>query len=50
MKKDQNLPQKKTFTLIIVSENHFQTVQIIREINHLITLTTEVDQRPKKFT
>ena len=34
--------------MIIVLENNFQTVQIIQEINHLITLTTEVDHQTKE--
>ena len=46
--KDQNLPIK-TFTVIIVLENQFQTIQIIQEINHLITLATEEDYRTKEI-
>ena len=42
MKKIENY-QIKIFTVITILENHFQTVQIIQEINDLITLTTEVD-------
>ena len=30
-------------------ENHFQTVQIIQEINHLISLITEADHQIKKI-
>ena len=46
MKKDQNLPIK-IITVIIALENHFQTAQIVQEINHLIILTTEVDHQTK---
>ena len=48
MKKDQNIPNK-TFTVIIVLENHFQTVQNIQKINHLITLSTEADHQTKEI-
>ena len=37
----------KTYIVIIFQENHFQTTQIIQEINHHITLVIEVD-RPNK--
>ena len=42
--------QIKTFTVIISSqENHFQTAHLIQEINHLTTLTTEVDHQTKEI-
>ena len=44
MKKDQNLPNKNIYIVIIVQENHFQVVQIIQEINHHITPVIEVDR------
>ena len=46
--KDQNLPIK-TFTVIIVLEKQFQTIQIIQEINQLITLTSEEDYQTKEI-
>ena len=39
--------QTRIYTVIIALENHFQATQIIREINHHITLVIEVD-RPNK--
>ena len=41
--------QIRIFTSIIVLENHFQTVQIVQEINHLTTLITEADHRNKEI-
>ena len=46
MKKDQNLPNKNIY-VIIVQENHFQLTQITQETNHHITQIIEVD-RPNK--
>ena len=48
MEKDQNL-SVKTFTVIIVLKNHFQTIQIIQKTNHLITLIIEADQQYKEI-
>ena len=39
----------KTSRAIIVLENYFQIIQIILEINHLITQTTDDNQRSKKI-
>ena len=44
IKKDQNLPNKKIYILIIVQENHFQTTQIIQEMNDHITPVLEIDR------
>ena len=41
--------QIKLLTVIIALKNHFQTAQIIQKINHLITLTTEVDHQTKEI-
>ena len=41
--------QIKIITVIIALENHYQLAQIIQEINHLITLTTEVDHQIKEI-
>ena len=41
--------QTKTFIVTIALENHYQIAQIIQEINHLITLTTEVDHQIKEI-
>ena len=41
--------QIKTLTVKIVLEDHFQTVQIIQEINHLITLIIEADHQTKEI-
>ena len=43
------MDQIKSFTVIIVLENHFQTDQIIQETNHLKTLTTEDDHQTKEL-
>ena len=47
MKKDQNLPNKNIYIVIIVQENHFQVTQITQETNHHITQVIEID-RPNK--
>ena len=49
MKKDQKLPNKKTFIVTIALENHYQTAQILYKINHIRILTTEVDHRIKEI-
>ena len=41
--------QIKTFHINNSSQNHFQTAQIIQEINHFITLPTEVDHQIKEI-
>ena len=40
--------QIRTFTVLIVLENHFKTIQIIQETNHFITPTIEADHEIKK--
>ena len=41
--------QMRKFTVIIVLENHFQTVRMIPDANHLITLFTEADHQNKEI-
>ena len=48
MKKDQNLPNKNIHSNNS-SGNYFQTARMIQEINHFITLTTEVDHQAKEI-
>ena len=49
MKKDQKLPEKKTFILKIVQENHFQIIQITLENNHRIIRIIEEDHPTKEI-
>ena len=48
MKKDQNLPTK-TFIVIIVQENHFQTTPITLDNNHPVIQIIEDDQHTKEI-
>ena len=42
--------QIRTFTVIIVLENHFQTLQVNLETNHLINVATEADHQTSHKT
>ena len=45
MKKDQNLPNKHIYIVIIVQENHFRTTPITQGIKHHITQVIEEDHQ-----
>ena len=49
MKKDQNLPNKNTYLVTTVQENHFRTTPITQGINHHITQVIEEDHQNEEI-